>query len=82
MARSVVVGLVAVLVAGSATAGAQGRRGGGAAAQTSQPAKTYVLKPARVFDGDAMHDGWVVVVRGQRIESAGPAASASTPADA
>jgi len=82
MARSVVVGLVAVLVAGSAVVGAQGRRGGGAAAPNGQPGKTYVLRPARVFDGDALHDGWVVVVRGQRIEAAGPAASITPPADA
>jgi imidazolonepropionase-like amidohydrolase len=34
-----------------------------------------VLKPARVFDGDAMHEGWAVRVRGARIEAAGPAAS-------
>jgi imidazolonepropionase-like amidohydrolase len=34
-----------------------------------------VLRPARVFDGDAMHEGWVVRVAGNRIESAGPAAS-------
>jgi len=61
---------------------AQARRGGGAGAQNNLPVKTYVLKPARVFDGDAMHEGWVVVVRGQRIESAGPAGSGSTPADA
>jgi imidazolonepropionase-like amidohydrolase len=82
MARSVVVGLVAVLVAGSGAVGAQGRRGGGAAAPNGQLAKTYLLRPSRVFDGEAMHDGWVVVVRGQRIESAGPAASVTAPADA
>ena len=34
-----------------------------------------ILRPARVFDGDAMHDGWVVRVRGERIEQAGPASS-------
>jgi imidazolonepropionase-like amidohydrolase len=40
----------------------------------AQPAVT-VLKPARVFDGEAMHEGWAVRVRGDRIEAAGPAAS-------
>jgi imidazolonepropionase-like amidohydrolase len=59
----------------------QGRRGGGPGAQGG-PAKTYVLKAARVFDGEALHDGWVVVVRGQRIDAAGPAASVTVPADA
>ncbi len=43
------------------------------------PATTYVIKPARVFDGDAVREGWAVVVRGQRIESAGPAAAATAP---
>lgn len=41
----------------------------GAAAQTAA-----VLKPARVFDGEAMHEGWAVRVRGARIEAVGPAA--------
>ncbi len=35
-----------------------------------------MLQPDRVFDGDALQSGWVVVVRGERIESAGPAAAA------
>ena len=34
----------------------------------------YVLRPARVFDGESMQTGWAVAVRGRRIESAGPAA--------
>lgn len=33
-----------------------------------------VLRPARVFDGESMHQGWAVRVRGDRIEAAGPAA--------
>jgi imidazolonepropionase-like amidohydrolase len=33
---------------------------------------TLVLKPARVFDGEAMHDNWAVRVKGDRIEAAGP----------
>ena len=32
------------------------------------------LKPARVFDGQAMREGWAVRVRGDRIEAAGPLA--------
>jgi imidazolonepropionase-like amidohydrolase len=32
-----------------------------------------VLRPARVFDGDAVHEGWAIRVRGRRIEAAGPA---------
>ena len=57
----------------------QGRGGGGAGAGGGQES---VLRPARVFDGEAMHEGWVVVVRGQRIEAAGAAASVTTPAGA
>jgi imidazolonepropionase-like amidohydrolase len=38
----------------------------------SPPAVT-VLRPARVFDGEAMHEGWAVRVNGNRIEAAGPA---------
>jgi imidazolonepropionase-like amidohydrolase len=34
-----------------------------------------VLRPAQVFDGEAMHAGWAVRVKGNRIEAAGPAAS-------
>jgi imidazolonepropionase-like amidohydrolase len=43
-------------------------------AQTTTP---LLLKPARVFDGEAMHEGWAVRISGDRIEAAGPAASVS-----
>ena len=49
-----------------------------AAQGRQQPARTQgvtVLHPARVFDGDVMHEGWAVRVNGDRIEAAGPAAS-------
>jgi len=58
----------------------QGRRGGGAGG--GQNASSYLLRPARVFDGESMHDGWVVAVRGSRIEAAGPASSVTAPAGA
>jgi imidazolonepropionase-like amidohydrolase len=45
---------------------------------TAQTSTITVLKAARVFDGEAMHEGWAVRVKGDRIESAGPAASIST----
>jgi len=38
---------------------------------------TTVLKPARVFDGESMHEGWSVRVSGDRIEAAGPNVDAS-----
>jgi imidazolonepropionase-like amidohydrolase len=40
-----------------------------------QPQAVTVLRPARVFDGESMREGWAVRVRGDRIEAAGPAAS-------
>ena len=50
--------------------------------RTPPPQNTAVtiLKPARVFDGDALQEGWAVRVRGERIDAAGPAASLSDPA--
>src|SRR5262245_60288723 len=44
-----------------------------AAAHADEP-KPILLKPARVFDGVAReaHDGWVVLVVGERIEKVGP----------
>jgi imidazolonepropionase-like amidohydrolase len=55
------------------------------AGQTQAPApSTFVLKPARVFDAvsPTPHDGWVVVVTGSRIVSAGPATALQVPAGA
>jgi imidazolonepropionase-like amidohydrolase len=51
-----------------------------AAAQQPTPAAT-LLKPARVFDGVRAepHEGWVVLVRGDRIEAAGPANEITAP---
>lgn len=46
--------------------------------QTATPAAVTLLRPARVFDGVAMHDGWGVRVRGTRIDAAGPLASLAT----
>src|SRR5438477_4365472 len=44
----------------------------------------YLLKPAHVFDGESaqLHDGWVVLVRGEKIEAVGPASEVKAPADA
>jgi imidazolonepropionase-like amidohydrolase len=49
---------------------AQGGRGRGGAPAADAP--VTILKPARVFDGESMHEGWAVRVRGDRIEAAGP----------
>lgn len=53
---------------------------GGRASQA--PDSVRVLQPARVYDGTTMHEGWGVVVRGRRIEAAGPVASLSVPSGA
>src|SRR5437763_2395409 len=55
--------------------------GGTVAADEPRPT---VLKPARVFAGMTAqpHEGWVVVVRGDKIAAAGPAADVQTPANA
>lgn len=37
-----------------------------------------VLRPARVFDGERMQNGWAVRVQGNRIEAAGPMAGIDT----
>ena len=60
--------LVVISISLQAVAEAQRGRGG-------DPGEITVLKPARVFDGETMHEGWAVRVRGTRIDAAGPAAS-------
>jgi len=49
-----------------------------ALAAQAQQTDSVVLKPARVFDGEATHEGWLVRVHGGRIEAAGPASSVET----
>jgi len=49
-----------------------------AQAPRTQPAAVTIIRPARVFDGDTMHDGWSVRVRGDRIDAAGPSESLAT----
>jgi imidazolonepropionase-like amidohydrolase len=68
--------IAAALVVSSAQGQGQGRGGGGGSGTA------YLLKPAAVFDGETIHEGWVVAVRGSRIEAAGPAASIAAPAGA
>lgn len=43
-----------------------------AAAQAQEQPRATLLLPARVFDGEAMHDGWTVLVRDNRVEAVGP----------
>ena len=48
------------------------------------PPRTTLLVPARVWDGveNQPHDGWAVLVRGDRIEAVGPRAQLTVPSDA
>jgi len=48
------------------------------------PATVYLLKPAHIFDGESgqLHDNWVVLVRGERIEAVGSAGDVKAPAEA
>jgi imidazolonepropionase-like amidohydrolase len=66
----------ALLMAATSSLGAQNAR------RDTTPAAVTLLIPARVFDGTAMHDGWSVLVRGSRIEAAGPSAQITAPAGA
>jgi imidazolonepropionase-like amidohydrolase len=42
----------------------------------AQEEAAVLLRPARVFDGERMHEGWAVLVRGDRIAAAGPGLAA------
>jgi len=48
------------------------------------PETVYLLKPAHIFDGESaqLHDDWVLLVRGDKIEAAGRASEVRAPADA
>src|SRR6266702_2327690 len=48
------------------------------------PDAIYLLKPAHIFDGESaqLHDGWAVLVRGERIEAVGSASDIHAPAEA
>ena len=50
-----------------------------AVAGGAQTDAVWLLQPARVYDGTAMHEGWQVLVRGRTIVAAGPAASLTAP---
>lgn len=49
-----------------------------ACAAAAQPAPRLLLQPDRVFDGEATHAGWAVLVVGRHIAAVGPAASLDT----
>src|SRR6476620_283449 len=54
------------------------------AQQSKPPEAVYLLRPAAIFDGESaeLHRGWVVLVRGEKIEAVGPSNQVKTPTDA
>ena len=52
--------------------------------QPKAPETVYLLKPAHVFDGEStqLHENWVVLVRGNKIEAVGSASDVKAPAEA
>lgn len=77
LGRSAAVGSLVLLVAlgpGSVATSAD-RQGAGSPSTSATP---VVLRPARVFDGEAVHDGWAVRVVGERLEAVGPAPAIRT----
>jgi imidazolonepropionase-like amidohydrolase len=51
-------------------------------AADSDASTTYLLRPAAVFDGRQLHREWLVLVEGEKIAAAGPAAQISVPRNA
>jgi imidazolonepropionase-like amidohydrolase len=50
-------------------------------AQTTHPESYTLLKPDRVFDGEQMHTGWWVLVKGDRIEALGEPSTIKQPSN-
>src|SRR5438445_13095688 len=73
MTRCAFTALVLAAAAQLASAG-QDRAGGDPAAQA-----VTVLRPARVFDGESLHEGWGARIRGNRIDAAGPLDGVAAP---
>jgi imidazolonepropionase-like amidohydrolase len=72
---------IALLACGAAAPamaqrGGRGGRGGGRGGRGG--GEVFVLRPARVFDGESLQQGWAVRVSGERIEAAGPVAGVDT----
>ena len=81
MVRRVLMVACCLAIAGRDRPGCRAGRGRGASPEARRAAPPVVLRPARVFDGinPEAHDGWAVVVRGDRIEAVGPAGEVKVP---
>ena len=82
MHRTSLLVLAALAIPVVANAQGRGGRGGGGAPPPSGP--PTLLVPDRVWDAivDAPHDGWVVLVRADRIDAVGPRGQVTAPPDA
>ena len=49
--------------------------------QSTAAPSSYLLKPNRIFDGVELREGWAVMVRGEKIEAAGPLNELKAPAE-
>src|SRR5271157_4706693 len=74
-ARSMRLGSLVVALVGCSFAGIM------IAADAPPSVPAIVLRPSRVFDGVSpeAHEGWVVVIRGERIEAAALAGEVKVP---
>ncbi|MFL5619505.1 MAG: amidohydrolase family protein [Gemmatimonadaceae bacterium] len=67
------------LAIGAALAVASGSPAQSAALSRTPDSSATLLVPDRVFDGADVHDGWAVLVRGERIAGVGPAGTIADP---
>jgi imidazolonepropionase-like amidohydrolase len=74
-ARAALTALVAAATAVIPVASSDGRL-------RAQGSAALLLVPDGVYDGHTRHAGWAVLVRGERIEAAGPRADVQAPAGA
>src|SRR5262249_49804181 len=76
--------LIALAIALLPSVGAAQGRGGGRGAPAPPVGPPILLVPDRVWDGSdgPPHDGWVVLVRGDKIDAVGTKAQVNAPADA
>jgi len=75
---------LAALLSSSVAFSALSAQVAGRAASDSQPVRSTILRPARLFDGVTAEPrtGWVVLVTGDKIAAVGPSADVRAPAGA
>ena len=74
------LGLIFSLVAATAVLAHTSPAQNAASSVRAADSAVTLLTPARVFDGMEMHEGWSVLVRGDRIAAAGPTSTIALPA--